>query len=158
MIIASWIVLLALLTLLFSHLLEQQYNPNQALEGRSLGAVKEVALQRNRDGHYIANGSIDGVAVVFLLDTGATDVAISPALARRLRLQEGPAISVQTANGTLTGYATRLRSVRLANIQQQDVPAIINPGMRAEDEVLLGMSFLKHLELIQRGDTLTIRQ
>jgi len=65
---------------------------------------------------------------------------------------------VETANGTLTGYAPGLRSVRLANIQQQDVQAIINPGMQAEDEVLLGMSFLKHLELIQRGDTLTLRQ
>jgi len=158
MIIASWIVLLALLTMLFSHLLDQQHNPNQDLQGQSLGQVKEVSLQRNRNGHYIANGSINGVPVVFLLDTGATDVAISTALARRLQLQRGPAIGLQTANGTLTGYATRLRSVRLANIQQQDVQAIINPGMQAEDEVLLGMSFLKHLELIQRGDTLTLRQ
>ena len=92
MIIASWIVLLALLTMLFSHLLDQQHNPNQDLQGQGLGQVKEVSLQRIRDGHYIANGSINGVPFVFLLDTGATDVAISTALARRLQLQRGPAI------------------------------------------------------------------
>jgi len=158
MIIASWIVLIALLTLLFSNILEKQHNPNQALEGRSIGQVREVTLQRNRNGHYIANGTINGVAVVFLLDTGATDVAISTALAKRLRLQPDLPISVQTANGTVTGYTTRLQSVTLANIRQRNVPATINPGMQAEDEVLLGMSFLKHLELIQRGNSLTIRQ
>ena len=158
MIIASWIVLIALLTLLFSNILEKQHNPNQALEGRSIGQVREVTLQRNRNGHYIANGSINGVAVVFLLDTGATDVAISTTLAKRLQLPKGVPIMLQTANGNVTGYTTRLQSVTLANIRQQNVPATINPGMQAGDEVLLGMSFLKHLELSQRGNSLTIRQ
>jgi aspartyl protease family protein len=158
MLFASWIVLLALLTLLFNNILDEQRNPNQALEGRVVGDNREVTLERNRAGHYVANGSINGMEVVFLLDTGATDVALSSQLARRLGLRRGLPVTIQTANGTVTGYATRLRSVRLANIERHNVSATINPAMQDEDEVLLGMSFLKHLELTQRGNTLTLRQ
>lgn len=158
MIYASWVVLLALLTLLFNNILDRQHNPNQTLQGQTVGGVNEVSLERNRAGHYVANGTINGVDVVFLVDTGATDVAISPALAKRLRLQAGLPVAIQTANGKVTGYATRLRSVMLGNIEQQNVAATINPGMQAEDEVLLGMSFLKHLQLVQQGNQLTIRQ
>ena len=158
MIFAGWIVLLALLSLLFSNILDKQNNPNQALVGRTSGEVKEVSLEQNRAGHYIANGTINGIEVVFLLDTGATDVAVSSSLAKQLQLRPGLPVAIQTANGTVTGHTTRLRSVTLANIERQNVPATINPGMQAEDEVLLGMSFLKHLELIQRGNNLTIRQ
>lgn len=158
MIFASWIVLLALLTLFFNDYLQNQHNPNQSPAGQQSGASKEVTLERNRAGHYIANGTINGVEVVFLLDTGATDVAISESLARKLNLQRGLPVVIRTANGTVNGHTTRLRSVALANIERQNVPATINPGMLVEDEVLLGMSFLKHLELIQRGSSLTIRQ
>jgi len=158
MIFAGWILLLALLSLLFSNILDKQHNPNQALMGRTSGEVQEVTLEQNHAGHYIANGTINGVQVIFLLDTGATDVAVSSALAKRLQLQPGLPVAIQTANGMVSGHTTRLRSVALANIERQNVPATINPGMQAEDEVLLGMSFLKHLELIQRGNSLTIRQ
>lgn len=158
MIFASWIVLLALLTLFFNDFLESQHNPNQSPQGQQAGERKEVTLERNRAGHYIANGSINGIEVVFLLDTGATDVAVSETLARRLNLQRGLPVVIRTANGTVNGHTTRLKNVRLANIERHNVPATINPGMLAEDEVLLGMSFLKHLELTQRGSNLTIRQ
>ena len=158
MIYASWVILLALLTLLFNNILDKQHNPNQALQGQTVGGISEVSLERNRDGHYVANGTINGVEVVFLVDTGATDVAVSPALANQLQLQRGLPVAIQTANGEVTGYTTRLRSVTLGNIEQQNVAATINPGMQVEDEVLLGMSFLKHLEIIQKGNSLTIRQ
>ena len=158
MIYASWVVLLALLTLLFNNILDKQHNPNQALQGRTTGTVNEVVLERNRAGHYVANGTINDAEVVFLVDTGATDVAVSASLAQRLQLQPGLPVAIQTANGEVTGHTTRLRSVRLGNIEQQNVAATINPGMQANDEVLLGMSFLKRLELIQRGNSLTIRQ
>lgn len=158
MLIASVVILLVLLTFLFNHILDRQHNPNQVLEGRTLGGMNEITLQRNRNGHYVANGAINGIPVVFLLDTGATDVAVPSALARKLGLRSGMPINLQTANGSVTGYSTYLENVTLGNIQQQNVRAIINPGMNSQDEVLLGMSFLKHLELIQRGEQLTIRQ
>lgn len=61
-----------------------------------------------------------------------------------------------TANGVVTVYRTRLDSVTLGGIRMEHVEAAINPGMQ-DDMVLLGMSFMQHLELVQRGEQLTLR-
>ena len=66
-------------------------------------------------------------------------------------------MNVQTANGTTTAYATRLDSLQLGEIEVHNVKAQINPSMDS-DEVLLGMSVLKHLDFNQQGDILTLRQ
>ena len=156
--IAAWIVFLALLTLFFEDRLANQANPNRSVtSGRNEDGRIEVVLARNRMGHYVANGSINGVPVTFLLDTGATGVAISPALAAEVRAPRGQAVMSQTANGTVRAYLTQLDSVRLGAIEQNRVRATIAPGL-ADGQVLLGMSFLKNLEMIQRGDELTLRQ
>jgi len=158
MLIAGWIIGLALLSLLFSGIIERQYNPNQHLNTMgSEGNVREVVLQRNRYGHYVATGLINGQKVEFLLDTGASDVSIPEAIARRLGLERGQPIIYSTANGNITAYTTRIRELRLGAIELQDIPASINP-YKGDSTILLGMSFLKHLEFTQRGDTLIIRQ
>ena len=158
MIAAAWVILLGLLTLLFSDWLETQQNPNREVQGRVLeGGVREVVLQRNRSGHYVAIGRINGQPVRFLLDTGATTVSVPAGLAGTLSLRRGPPQLAQTANGVVTTYATRLENVELGELSVDNVRASINPGMHGND-VLLGMSFLKQLEFTQRGDTLTLRQ
>ena len=63
----------------------------------------------------------------------------------------------QTANGRTLVFATRLNEVSIGGITLRNVRATINPGYKSDD-ILLGMSFLKHLEFTQRGDQLTIRQ
>jgi len=100
---------------------------------------------------------INGEPVVFLLDTGATGVAVPESVARRLRLTRGRAFRTQTANGLATAYSTRLQSVRVGEIELNDVGAGISPGLDTR-EVLLGMSFLRHIEFTQRGNTLILRQ
>jgi len=105
----------------------------------------------------VASGKINGLPVTFLLDTGATDVAVSTELAARLKLPQGAVFSSRTANGTVRSIRTHLEQVQLGPIEMNNVMASILPAMR-EDEVLLGMSFLRQLELIQRGDRLTVRQ
>jgi aspartyl protease family protein len=158
MVFAMWIVMLALLTLFFDKYLGDQQNPNQqVIQRETADGTREVVLERNRYGHYVANGRINGQEVTFLLDTGATDIAIPQSVARRLDLTRGRQITFQTANGTARGYATHLQSVSLGNIQLTDLDASINPNVDHE-EVLLGMSFLKHLEMTQKGRTLTLRQ
>ncbi len=156
--ILAWMVFLGLLTWGFSGLLDHQRNPNRevvsSLDSQGRG---EVRLQRNRSGHYLANGAINGQPVTFLVDTGATTVTIPADLARRLALRRGPAFQAQTANGTVTVYQTTLDTVTLGAIALHDVRASINPGMGG-DEVLLGMSFLRGLELVQRDGELLIRQ
>jgi len=69
----------------------------------------------------------------------------------------GPTVTTQTANGPAQGFLTELESVRLGVIEQRAVGAVVSPGL-AMDEVLLGMTFLKNLEITQRGNTLTLRQ
>lgn len=153
MITIAWLLLLGLLTLLFSNMLEQQEFPNQDLTHGS--GNQTVTLQMNRSGHYLAPGRINGTPVKFLLDTGATDVAIPDKLARQLQLDRGIASMSQTANGLVKSYSTILDSVRLGNIELNQIRASIIPGMPG-GEVLLGMSFLKHLDMVQKGKQLTL--
>lgn len=155
---ASWLILLGLLSWFFSGVLEHQRNPNQSLQTSvDAGGVREVVLQRNRFGHYVTSGAINGEAVEFLLDTGASDVSIPEGIARRLQLKPGAPRYYQTANGTITAYSTRLDELRIGGIVLRDVRASINPAVD-DIGILLGMSVLKRLEFTQRGDTLILRQ
>lgn len=156
--LAAWILLLAVLALSFGTLLERQVNPNPQPDGSvDAQGVRQVVLKRNRSGHYVASGYINGARTTFLLDTGATDVAVPEVLANRLGLRRGVQVMSRTANGNVTAWRTRLDQVKLGPVQLSNVRASILPSMLG-DEVLLGMSFLKKLELIQRGDNLTLRQ
>ena len=158
MIYVTWILILGLLTLFFNHFLDKQYNPNQQLTTlHRQDGIREVVLQRNNNGHYLANGTINGQSVVFFLDTGATIVSIPQKVARYLNLQQGSPILANTANGPVTAYRTTLDSVALGEIELYQVRASINPQIKS-DEILLGMSFLKHLEFTQRGNRLILRQ
>jgi aspartyl protease family protein len=114
-----------------------------------------VVLQRDRSGHYLAEGQINGQAVVFLLDTGATDVALPEDTARELGLDFGPQVDVMTAAGPMKAWRTRLDSVSVGNITLNNVRAMITRGPM--EEVLLGMSFLKHFTLRQQGEELIIQ-
>jgi aspartyl protease family protein len=158
MLIVAWAAGLGLLSLLFSNILEQQRNPNARLDTvQGVDGSREVTLQRNRYGHYLASGTINGQPVEFMLDTGASDVSIPDAVARRVDLQRGIPRLYKTANGTITAYATHIDLLALGDIELQQVGASINPQMEGET-ILLGMSVLKQLEFTQRGDTLIIRQ
>ena len=154
----AWVVVLALLGAFFSGWMDALDNPNQQVRSAlSADGVREVVLEQNRAGHYVADGTINGHPVTFLLDTGATSVSVPAGVADRLGLERGVPLRANTANGVITTYATRLDQVRLGNIELRGVRADINPNMRT-DEVLLGMSFLRQLEFTQRDRELTIRQ
>jgi len=158
MTILAWVVFMGLLGFYFKDVLEKQQNPNQALNTRyTEEGIREVTLLRNKFGHYVTSGQINGRAVIFMLDTGATGVAIPERIAKRLGLRRGRAFAVNTANGTATSYATRLDSVSVGEISIRNVEAGIVPGLEGE-EILLGMSFLRHIEFTQRGNTLVLKQ
>lgn len=158
MIAAMWLLLLGLLTLGFQQFNRDADNLNRNPQQRlAQDGSHEVVLQRSRNGHYLADGAINGQRVRFLLDTGATDISIPARVADRLGLQRGPAMTYQTAAGPVQSYLARLDSISLGAITLHNVRASINPNVH-DSEVLLGMSFLKHIEFTQRGDTLTLRQ
>lgn len=157
MVIAAWVLALLLASSFFNDLLDRQHNPNPDLNRSSSQADSRVVLKRNKYGHYVASGEINRQAVVFMLDTGASDVSIPANVARRLNLQRGAEVVYQTANGPITAWRTVLDEVRLGNIRLRNVRASINPAVD-EEEILLGMSFLKHLDFHQRGNSLTLQQ
>jgi aspartyl protease family protein len=91
-----------------------------------------------------------------MLDTGATDVSIPAEIAGRVGLERGRVVHYRTANGTVPAWQTQLDEVRLGPLRLGPVDASINPHMQGE-AILLGMSFLRHLDFSQQGNTLTLR-
>ena len=82
----AWTLALGALTYFFTGVLDKQEFPNQQLDTNQTNAYKEVILKDNRANHYIFTGKINQVNVTFLVDTGATDVAMSESLADQLNL------------------------------------------------------------------------
>jgi len=158
MLYIAWLGVLVLLTFTFGTWEESRLNPNKDPATAYLASgTREVTLSANRYHHYVASGTINGIEVVFLLDTGATDVVIPEKLADKIQLEKGPVRFAETANGTVETFATRISELTLGAIHLQNVRASINPHMEG-DGVLLGMSALRQVEWIQQGDTLTLRQ
>ena len=133
---------------------DQKQAPQLSERNPTSGRRAMVVLERDRSGHYLAPGTINGQAVGFLVDTGATDVAVSESVARALGLEFGPRIQVMTAAGPAPAWITRLDSVTVGSLSRRNVRATITRGLG--DEALLGMSFLRHFSLQQQGDTLVI--
>jgi aspartyl protease family protein len=155
MLTVAWLLIIGGLYWYFSERDARETNPNTA---RALKMQQgDLTLLRNRAGHYLADGEINGRSVTFLLDTGATWVALPLALGRELGLKRGAAVTLQTANGPATGYQTRLDRVRIGPLELTDVAAVMSDGLDA-DAVLLGMSFLKRVEFTQRDDKLILKQ
>ena len=161
MMAVAWILFLLILVGGFDYLITKRNNPNQNIVTNEYvlanGLQKEIVLQRNAYGHYVTSGTINDVEVVFLLDTGATDIAVPESLANDIGLVKNQRIVVKTANGNTRAYRTRIASVGIGDIKLYDLNATILTNMPGK-EILLGMNFLKHFEITQKGKSLTIKQ
>lgn len=111
------------------------------------------------EGMYLTNGSINGFGVDFLVDTGASAVALNAATAKRLGIDylNAPKVGVRTASGTGIAYQVNLDQVQLGDISRFNVMAIVLDGPEPE-RALLGMSFLQDLDLQRRGERLDLIQ
>jgi aspartyl protease family protein len=150
--IMAWLASLAMLGMLTVYF-NGRIDPNRQLV---VAPGAELTLKRSASGHYVFPGTINGHPVTFLLDTGATYVAIPARLGYDLGLATGMAQQTITANGVATAYATRVGELAFGPFVLRDLPASLNPGM-TDDVVLLGMNVLKQIEFTQRGDTLVLR-
>lgn len=146
MIVIGWLLMAGLIWLAMNGWVDHQEAPNARLSM----VAGEVVLQRNRAGHYVAPGEINGVSVTFLVDTGATGVALSSAVAERVGARAGLAVRTSTARGETVSYATRLDSVSLGGMAARNVAGSIVPEM-TDNTVLLGMSFLSRFQ-VSMGD------
>ncbi|MBO1518147.1 retropepsin-like aspartic protease family protein [Oceanisphaera pacifica] len=152
----AWGLALALLTWYFQQRADSRHNPNQQVQVVNEQGRQGIVLKQNRHGHYLANGKMNNKAVVFLLDTGASLVAVPEGLADELALALGQPIKLNTAAGRVTGYRTRINSLSLGPFTLKDVSAVIMPA--DSNEVLLGMNVLRQFELTQREGQMIIRR
>ena len=122
-------------------------------ENPSSGWGNEIALQRENDGHFYADVTVDGVPTRMLVDTGASVVALTgeDALAMGLYWDEGEVSAVaQGASGLVYGVNTTLPRMRLGEFEAQDVRAVIIPeGLGIS---LLGQSFLETINNVRIAD------
>lgn len=145
MMLLFWMLFIGTGTWWFHGYLESQRNPNAHLVNAAEGE-SSVTLERNRAGHFLATGRINGEPVEFLLDTGATYVAVSAELAERLSLEATGSAWFNTANGRVRGDLTTLDEVSLGGFSAREVRGSISPGMEG-DVALLGMSFLNRFDI-----------
>lgn len=158
MIVVTAVLLLGLMTWLFDIFLDREYNPNRRPETVvTAQGQTSVRLKPNRQGHYMVTAHINGQPVQAMLDTGATRISIPGPLAKKLRLQPGARSYAHTAGGRVPVYAAVLDSVQIGAIRQEDLRAAITPTMDG-DMVLIGMNFLKHLQLAQEDETLILQE
>ena len=119
----------------------------------------ELALPRGPGGHYFLTANVNGVDMTFLVDTGATDVALGAEHAKKLRLQlqdKDYTKRYRTANGIVRGAPVALRQVQAGRLRLRDVEASVLDGPL--DMPLLGMSFLNRLKGYEvRGNQLVLR-
>lgn len=113
----------------------------------SVVARPRYSIARSNDGHYWTPGTVKGQTVQFLVDTGATSIAMNEGLARRLGLDfrvNGTPMVVNTASGVARGWRVNLPTVKVGGIEVVGVEAVVLEG-EAPTEPLLGMSFLNRV-------------
>ena len=118
----------------------------------------KVTLAADTRGHFFADGAVNGVAVRFVVDTGATMVSLPRLEAQRLGLdyRHGQRGISNTANGPVPVYMVKLDSVRVGGIDLHNVDALVVDG--GLDQALLGMSFLNRVQMERDGPTMTLTQ
>ncbi len=120
-------------------------------------AAGSVTLSPDARGHYMTLGQVNGGTVQFLVDTGATLIALPSTEARRLGINYlgGQRGYTETANGKAAAYRIRLDTVKVGDITLYGVDAVVMEGDGLK-VALLGMSFLNRTEMKRDGQTLTL--
>ncbi|WP_018078907.1 retropepsin-like aspartic protease family protein [Thiobacillus denitrificans] len=126
--------------------------------GAPTGPRQSVSLTADARGHFAAAGSLNGYPMSFLVDTGATSIAISAAEARRIGLdyKAGQATGVGTAAGVVPAWRVKFNTVKVGGITVSQVDGlVVETGLSVP---LLGMSFLNRMEMRRDGQTMTLTQ
>ena len=120
------------------------------------GGGSQIVLTASSGGHFMTSGGINGRAVRFMVDTGATSVAMSIAEAEHigLKYRDGQRMFVGTANGAVPAYKVRLAEVRVGDVVVYDIEAMVVPAQM--EFILLGNSFLTRFQMKRENETMTL--
>lgn len=116
----------------------------------------QIVLSAGPGGHFVTQGSVNGRATQFLVDTGATSVAMGADEARRMGIafEKGERFYSSTANGMVMGFRVNLTSVRIQDVEVYNVDAAVLPNSMSH--ILLGNSFLTRFQMKRENDVLTL--
>jgi aspartyl protease family protein len=131
------------------------YGTGPAQADRGSGKATFIADSR---GHFVVNGQVNDINLRFMVDTGASMIALSKEDAARAGVNhlEGTRRRVQTANGLMLVYQVKLATVRVGDITLNNVEAVVVAEEGKLAISLLGMSFLNRMDMRRDGDTLTL--
>ena len=116
----------------------------------------QIILTAGSGGHFVTQGSVNGKATQFMVDTGATSVSMGQDEARRMgiKFEDGQRFYGSTANGTVVGYRVSLTTVRIQDVEVHNVDAAVLP--QPMPFILLGNSFLTRFQMKRENDSLTL--
>lgn len=116
-----------------------------------------VSLYADQAGHFFGNLSINGVSLKYVVDTGATTVALNSGDAKfaKIDYEKGERINMQTANGDVSAYLVRINTLKIGTIILNDVVATVNEG-GSPPVVLLGMTALNRISMKNENSILTL--
>ena len=117
----------------------------------------EVVIPRSRDGHYYVSGSINGQAVTFMVDTGASTVFVSADMAQRTGMPRGVPTRFKTAGGEIMGETVADQTIEAGGIRLAGLSVAVAMQMDAGGYALLGQNFLRYVDVIQSGDQMVLR-
>lgn len=117
----------------------------------------ELVIPRSPDGHFYIDGEVNHEPVRFMVDTGASSVAVSTRLARRAQLPEGRPVTVSTANGTREARLIHGVPVKAGPLARNDVTVTTGLDMGGDDGALLGQSFLRQFDVRIEANRLLLR-
>lgn len=115
-----------------------------------------IVITASTGGHFMTSGQVNGKAAQFMVDTGATSIAMGALDAERagINFKSGQPVSMATANGVTQGYRIKLNSVRIGDVEVFDVDAVVTPN--AMPFMLLGNSFLTRFQMTRDNDQMTL--
>ncbi len=120
------------------------------------GRGNRIVLTAGSGGHFMTPGQINGKAVQFMVDTGATLIAMGAVYAERagIAYKNGQSVNLSTANGVAQGYRIKLNSVRIGDVEVFDVDAVVTS--QPMPYMLLGNSFLTRFQMLRENDQMTL--
>lgn len=126
--------------------------------GPAAGSGSRIVMQAGSGGHFTTEGRINGQAVRFMVDTGATSVAMGEAEAQRIGLpyKSGRLALASTANGQVTMWQVKLATLRVGDVEVRDVDASVLPTNMPY--ILLGNSFLNRFQMKRENDQMVLER
>jgi aspartyl protease family protein len=148
-ILAFWLVVMAALYFAMQYTLKPR--------GATVTADGAVVIPRHTDGHFWVSGSVNGAPVMFMVDTGASLVGVTDALAQRAGLHGGDPITFQTANGPRLGRVVAADSITVRSLAVSGLRVGTGYTGRSDDDALLGQNFLRHFDVEMGRDQMVLR-